>query len=309
MTSVLPTRLDDGPLAVATHGIVKRFRRETALDGVDLQVPEGAAYVLVGPNGAGKSTTFRILMDLLRPSEGRAEVLGLDTRAQGPLARARIGYVPERLDWGYGWMRVGRLLEHHATYFPSWDRTYAERLVRLFDLRLDRRVGSLSKGQARRVHLAMALAHRPGLLLLDEPTDGLDPVMLDETLGLLVEHVAENPTTLVISTHQVRDVERLADHIGVMRGGRLVAQLHRDTLHRMLRRYRADVPDGWGGAETLNGAVLRRGAPGREIQWSIWGDEREVVERLAASGATVRDATPLPLHDAALALLSRQEAA
>ncbi|HEU4561900.1 MAG TPA: ABC transporter ATP-binding protein [Longimicrobium sp.] len=306
--TILPTELG-GPLAVATQGLVKRFGRETALDHVNLQVPEGAVYVLVGPNGAGKSTTFKVLMDLVRAGAGTAEVFGLDPRAQGPQVRAQIGYVPERHDWGYGWMRVGRMLEHHATFYPSWDREYALHLARVFDLRLDKRLGTLSKGQGRRVHLTMALAHRPRLLVLDEPTDGLDPVMLDETLGYLAEHIAETPTTVLISTHQVNDVDRLADHVGAMRNGKLVLQVPRDTLHRMLRRYRAEVPDGWTGAPGLNGSVLRRGMLGREIQWNVWGEERQVADMLTRAGATVREAAPLTLAEAAITLLSRREAA
>lgn len=306
--TTLPTELS-GPLAVATRGLVKRFGRETALDHVNLQVPEGAVYVLVGPNGAGKSTTFKALMDLVRAGSGTAEVFGMDPRAHGPQVRAQIGYVPERHDWGYGWMRVGRMLEHHATFYPSWDREYALHLARVFDLRLDKKLGSLSKGQGRRVHLTMALAHRPRLLILDEPTDGLDPVMLDETLGFLAEHIAETPTTVLISTHQVNDVDRLADHVGAMRNGKLVLQVPRDTLHRMLRRYRAEVPDGWTGAPGLNGSVLRRGTLGREIQWNVWGDERQVAEMLTRAGAVVRESAPLTLAEAAVTLLSRREGA
>lgn len=307
ITAALSTRPGGGPFAVATQGLVKRFGRETALDGVDLRVPEGAAYVLVGPNGAGKSTTFRVLLDLVRADAGTAEVLGLDPRARGPEVRAQIGYVPERHDWGYGWMPVGRLLEHHAAYFPAWDREYAARLARAFDLRLDRKFGRLSKGEARRVQLTLALAHRPPLLVLDEPTDGLDPVMLDETLGLLAEHLAETPTTMLVSTHQIHQVDRLADHVGVMRGGKLVVQLPREALHRGLRRYRAEVPEEWTGAPELNGSVLRGGSLGREIQWVVWGEEREVVERLTRAGATVRDTAPLTLEDAVIALLSRKD--
>ena len=305
--TALPTHLGGGPLAVRTQGLVKRFGRETALDQVDLQVPEGAVYVLVGPNGAGKSTAFKVLMDLLRADAGTAEVFGMDPNRRGPAVRAQIGYVPERHDWGYGWMRVGRLLEHHAAYFPAWDREYAEHLARAFDLRLDKRFGSLSKGQGRRVHLAMALAHRPRLLILDEPTDGLDPVMLDETLGYLSDHMAQTPTTVLISTHQVHEVDRLADHVGVMRDGRLMLQVTRDALHRGLRLYRAEVPEGWAGAPELNGSVLRRGSLGREIQWTVWGDEAEVSGHLARAGAAVRGATPLTLQEAAIALLSRKD--
>jgi ABC-2 type transport system ATP-binding protein len=307
MTAALPTDIEAAAFAVATRGVAKRYGKDFALLGVDLQVPEGAVYVLVGPNGAGKTTTLKLLLGMLKPDGGSVRVLGMDPRANGPLVRAQVGYVPERGDWGYAYMTVGRLLQHHAVYFPAWDWEYAAKLANAFELDLSRTLGKLSKGLARRVHLLLAMAHRPPLLVLDEPTDGLDPVMRDETLGMLAEHVADTGCTVLICTHIVHEVDRLADHLGVMRDGRLTAQMPRETLHRMLRRYRADVPEGWQGAPGLDGTVIRRGGVGREIQWSVWGDEREVSRRLTESGATVRDAAPLTLEDAAVALLSRKE--
>ena len=301
-----PTALD-GPLAVATAGVAKRYGRQTALRDLALQVPEGAVYLLVGPNGAGKSTALRLLLDLVRADAGSAQVLGLDVRERGAEIRANVGYVPDRHDWGIGWMRVGRLLRHHARYYPTWDDAYARRLAELFALSPERRLSALSKGQARRVHLLLALAHRPPLLLLDEPTDGLDPVMRDELLGVLAEHLAASPTTVVLSTHHVAEVESLADHVGVLRGGTLRAQLAVDALRAGLRRYRAEVPDGWSGVPTLNGAVVRREGAGREVQWTVWGEEAAVVQHFTTAGATVRDAAPLSLHEATLALLTNRE--
>ncbi len=258
MTTALPTRINGGDLAVDTRGLTKRFGDQVALSDVSLQVPEGAVYLLVGPNGAGKSTTLKVLLDLVRTDQGTAEVFGINCRDRAPEVRANIGYVPERPDWGYGWMRVGRLLKHHALYYPTWDVDYAARLAQKFELRMDRKLGVLSKGQARRVHLTMALAHRPPLLLLDEPTDGLDPLMRDETLGVIADHLADSPTTVVISTHHVEEVERLADHIGVLRNGKLRAQTSRADLDAGLRRYRVEVPDAWAGVAALNGSVLSR---------------------------------------------------
>jgi ABC-2 type transport system ATP-binding protein len=304
MTSSLPTRLRDGELAVDTRGLTKRFGDQVALNDVTLQVPTGAVYLLVGPNGAGKSTTLKVLLDLVRAEQGTADVFGLDTRQRAPEVRANVGYVPERPDWGYGWMRVGRLLAHHALYYPTWDQTYAAKLAQKFELRMDRKMGVLSKGQARRVHLTMALAHRPPLLLLDEPTDGLDPFMRDETLGVIADHLAESPTTVVLSTHHVEEVEGLADHIGVLRNGELRAQMSRDDLNANLRRYRVEVPDGWSGVASLNGTVLRRVTTPREVQWTVWGPEAEIVQKLSGAGGTVREVVPLSLIDATLALLN-----
>lgn len=306
VTNPLPTRLPDTDLAVATRGLTKHYGTQTALNDVALQVPIGAVYLLVGPNGAGKSTTLKVLLDLVRADSGTAEVFGLNVRDHGPEIRANIGYVPERPDWGYGWMRVGRLLEHHARYFPTWDATYAARLAEIFELRPERTMGLLSKGQARRVHLTMALAHRPPLLLLDEPTDGLDPVMRDDTLGVLSDHLAETPTTVLLSTHHVEEVERLADYIGVLRNGELRAQMPIAELRRGLLRYRAEVPVGWQGVPSLNGAVLRRVDAPREIQWTVWGPEPEIASQFARAGATVRETAPVSLLDATVALLNRK---
>ena len=304
MTTALPTRLRDGDLAVSTSGLTKRFGDQVALNDVSLQVPMGAVYLLVGPNGAGKSTTLKILLDLFRADKGTADVMGLDCRNRAPEVRANVGYVPERPDWGYGWMKVGRLLAHHAVYFPSWDASYASSLAQKFELRLDRKLGVLSKGQARRVHLTMALAHRPPVLLLDEPTDGLDPLMRDETLGVLADHLAETETTVVLSTHHVEEVERLADHIGVLRNGELRAQMSRADLDAGLRRYRVEVPEGWAGVSSLDGTVLRRVAAPREVQWTVWGQEKDVARELTSAGGTVREVVPLSLLDATLALLN-----
>lgn len=295
-----------GAFAVATRGLTKRYGRETALDGVDVRVPDGAVYVLVGANGAGKSTTFKVLMNLERPDAGSAQVFGLDTGRDGPRVRAQVGYVPEHHGHAYRWMTSGRLLRHAAAYYPAWDAAYAARLGTALGLRLDRRLGALSKGENRRLQLVLAMAHRPPLLLLDEPTDGLDPVVRRRALGLLAEHLADTPTTVLLSTHHVHEVDSLADHLGVLREGRLVAQMPRDELQRTVRRYRVEVPEGWRAPPGMQLAAERRSGSGRVVQWTLFGEEREVARQLAASGAQVREVTPLGLEDAALAFLPEE---
>lgn len=306
MTSPLPNSLHSSELAVTTRALSKQYGALRALHDLALQVPEGAVYLLVGPNGAGKSTAIKILIDQVRPTSGEATVLGLNPQMHPALVRANVGYVPEQLDWGYGWMRVGRLLEHHARYFPSWDAAYANRLAKSFALKLDQKMSTLSKGQGRRVHLVMALAHRPPLLVMDEPTDGLDPVMRDETLGVLIDHLAQTPTTVLLSTHHVSEVEQLADHIGVLRDGELRAQMPLDELRRDLRRYRAQIPVGWQGTSMFGDAVIRRVTTRNEVDWTVWGDESEIAGELVSAGATVREAAPLSLHEATLALLTQE---
>ncbi len=307
MMDKLPTELTTtGPLAVTTRSLVKRFGRTTALAGLDLAVPEGSVYVLVGRNGVGKTTTINVLLDLVVADSGTAEVFGLDTRAEGARVRAQVGYVPERHEVAYGWMRVGALMRYHAGYYPAWDAAYADELSRLFDIRADIKFGRLSKGQKRRVQLLLALAHRPPLLVMDEPTDGLDPVMREEALSALAAHLARFPTTILVSTHQVHEIERLGDHLGLVRAGRIEAQFSRDTLRRYLHSYRLEVPDGWAGVSAMEDVVIRRNGSGREIAWTIWGNEAEVTERLGGAGATVRQVEPLTLEDAALSLLTQR---
>jgi ABC-2 type transport system ATP-binding protein len=296
-----------GSLAASTEGLSKSFGRERALAGVDLRVEQGAVHVLAGANGAGKSTLLRTFLNLVKPDAGRAEVLGMDPRRDAPRVRAQIGYVPEGSQSSYGWMRVGRLLQHHAAYFPSWDADYAAQLSRALDVRPERTLSHLSKGQARRVQLVMALAHRPALLLLDEPTDGLDPVARDDVLGLLSEHLADTGCTVLISTHLVYEVERLADQLSVLQRGRLVAQTSLERLHRQLRLYRVQAPEGWAGPPDLVPSVLRRVGAGREVQWTVWGEEQEVAARIGASGAVVRDVSPLTLDEAVITLLRAKD--
>ena len=298
MTSFNPS------FAVETTNLSKSYGDQPALDRVDLRVPEGSVYVLVGANGAGKSTTFKILLNLERPDSGHASVFGLGTESNGPEARAQIGYVPEHYEAGYRWMTCARLLQHVAAYYPSWDGKYADHLVKSFDIRLHRKTGSLSKGEARRLQLVMAMAHRPPLLLLDEPTEGLDPVARRQLLTLISEHLADSPATIVIATHHVYEVENLADHIGALNGGRLIAQMSRDDLRQQVRRYQLELTENWKAPAGLAATQTRTSADGRDAQWTIVGDEREITERLTLGGARVRDAQPITFEEAALALLS-----
>jgi ABC-2 type transport system ATP-binding protein len=281
----------------------KLYGRERALDRVDLRVPNGAVYVIVGANGAGKSTLFKVLMNLERPDAGNAEVFGLDTSRSGPEVRAQIGYVPERQDAPYRAMTCARLLRHASTFYPEWDHAYADHLVRALAIQPQRRVGGMSKGETRRLQLVLALAYRPALLLLDEPTDGLDPVVRRRALALLAEHLADTQATVLVSTHHITELESLADHVGVLRAGRLVAQMPRDELQRSVKSYQLDVPDGWAAPPELQPTGMRRATVGRAAQCTLIGDEQEVMLRLAASGALVRGVVPLSLEDSALAFI------
>lgn len=290
--------------AVVTQALTRRYGSKPALDNVDLRVPEGAVYMLLGANGAGKSTLFKVLMNLVRPSAGTAHVFGLDSAADGPAVRGHVGYVPDRHDAPYPPMTCGRLLRHAAMFHPAWDHAYAAHLTSALGVQADERVGALSKGGARRLQLVLALAHRPPLLLLDEPTDGLDPLIRKRTLTLLAEHLADTPTTVLMATHHVQELESLADHVGVLRDGRLVAQMPREDVMRTVRSYDLEVPEGWQPPPGLHASALRRASTGRDVRCTLVGEPQAVERRLAVAGARVRQARGLTLEDAALAFLS-----
>jgi ABC-2 type transport system ATP-binding protein len=249
---------------------------------------------------------MKVLLNLERADAGRAEVFGLDTINDGPRVRAQVGYIPEAHEQAYSWLTCGQLIRHVAKHYPAWDHAYATQLIEIFGVRPERKTGTLSKGESRRLQFVLALAHRPPLLLLDEPTDGLDPVVRNRTLAHLAEHLADTPTTVVISTHHIHEVESLADHVGVLSAGRVVAQMSRDELRRTVLRYRVEVPEGWEAPRELRTPTLRRSPGGREMQWTLIGHERDVTARLTAAGAIVRDVVPLALEDAALAFLSEE---
>lgn len=293
-------------LAVRTEWLVKRFGRETALDGVGMSVPQGSVYLLAGTNGAGKSTLLRSLLNIERPDLGSATVLGLDTRSNGARVRASVGYVPETGEGVYRWMRAGAFLAHHASFYPGWDADYGAQLVKQFDVRLNKRMGALSKGQARRVQIVAALAHRPQLLLLDELTDGLDPLAREEVLSLLATHLADTGCTAILSTHLIGEVETLVDRVGVLRLGKLVAEAPAEALLNQLKRYHLDAAPDWAIPATLAPHVLRRDAGLGGLKLVAAGDEAELTASIQACGAKVRDVSRLSLTEAVPILLQSE---
>jgi ABC-2 type transport system ATP-binding protein len=203
---------------VCATDLVKRFRRVRVLDGLNLTVPEGSVFGLAGPNGAGKTTTIKILMNILRPSSGRATVLGVDSLALGPQALANIGYVSENQELP-DWMTIRYLLDYLKPFYPTWDDGRAQQLIRQFDLPLDRQLRHLSRGMRMKAALASALAYRPRLLIMDEPFSGLDPLVREDLIDGLIESAAE--TTILISSHDLGEIESFASHIGYLDRGRL----------------------------------------------------------------------------------------
>jgi ABC-2 type transport system ATP-binding protein len=207
--------------AVQARGLAVRFGRKRVLEGLDLDVPSGSVTALVGPNGAGKSTLLRVFAGALVPDGGRASVLGLDPAREGPRVRARAGYVPDRFEVPR-WMRGRDWLRFLARFYPSWSRDEEQRLLELLQLDPSDKIADLSKGARAKLALVAALAHRPQLLLLDEPFSGLDVSARDAIATAIFGHLREEASTVLFVSHSISDVERLADRIAVLEGGRIV---------------------------------------------------------------------------------------
>jgi len=204
--------------AMCAMDLSKRFGKVPVLNGLNIEVPEASVYGLIGPNGAGKTTTIKILMNILKPTSGRAEVLGVDSRQLGPADFTQIGYVSENQKMPK-WMTVEYLLAYLRPFYPSWDDTRAAELLGQFNLPRDRKLRHLSRGMWMKAALASSLAYRPRLLVLDEPFSGLDPLVREDLIEGLVESAAE--TTILISSHDLADIESFASHIGYLDAGRL----------------------------------------------------------------------------------------
>ena len=223
--------------AIVVRNLAYRAGKEFAIRDLAMTVPTGSVYGFLGPNGSGKTTTLRLLLGMLPAEDGTINVLGHDVPAGVHKALAKIGYVPERLHL-YPTLTVEETLRYHASFYPDWDNARAETLRREFSLRAEQNVERLSKGESGKLMMLLALAHNPDLLVLDEPTDGLDPVVRRDVLAALLEYVSSRGATVLISSHLVHEQERICDHVGVMDGGRLVAEMPMTTFRGGIKRLR-----------------------------------------------------------------------
>ena len=221
-------------LAVATFGLTKRYRGDVlAVDRVDLHVARGEIYGFLGPNGAGKSTTIRMLLGMIAPTAGHAELFGERVRAEAPAVWRRVGHLVESAT-AYPELTVRENLEVARRLQGVDDRATIERLIDQLSLGeyADRRAGTLSLGNLQRLALARALLHEPELLILDEPANGLDPAGVIEVRELLRELAEHRGTTVFVSSHILAEVDRLATRVGIIHRGRLIEELDNEALER-----------------------------------------------------------------------------
>jgi ABC-2 type transport system ATP-binding protein len=274
-----------------------------ALDDVSLNVPAGSIYGFLGPNGSGKTTTIRLFMGMLRPDHGTISIFGRSVPKDMKSILARIGYVPER-PHVYPALTVAEQVRFHSSFFRNWDGGWATELTQRLGLDPDRKISRMSKGETGKLLLLLALSQRPDLLVLDEPTDGLDPVVRRDVMSAVLDYVSETSATVFISSHLVHELERVCDWVGVMDRGRLVAELPMHRFKNGIKRLRvADAPAVVDGMPFV---VLSRqpdNGRGSTETWIVKGWEAPMRYELEGAGATLRDVVDLDLEESFVELL------
>ncbi|MHC4670975.1 MAG: ABC transporter ATP-binding protein [Planctomycetota bacterium] len=237
------TGLPNSNSAIELVNLTKKFSKETAVNCLSLRIPKGTAFGFIGPNGAGKSTTIKMIMGLLRITDGQANILGIDVNHKPDLVKQRVGYVPEQ-QFIYRWMKVREVIHFCRSLYKTWNGELCNDLLDLFELNRDKKVKHLSKGMAAKLSLLLALSHEPELLILDEPTTGLDPIIREEFLDGILRSISEREQTVLLSSHTLADVQRLADTVGLIYTGQLLVHCPVDQLLNKTKRIRAILEDG-----------------------------------------------------------------
>jgi ABC-2 type transport system ATP-binding protein len=283
------------PPVVDIRRLTRRFGATTALDDVTLMIPRGGVFGLIGENGAGKTTLIKHILGMLKAQSGVVRVFGLDP-VQNPVGTlGRIGYLSEDRDLP-DWMRVGELMRYTQAFFPTWDEAYAEELRETFDLAADMKIKNLSRGQRARAGLLAALAHRPELLVLDEPSSGLDPVVRRDILGAIIRTIAEEGRTVLFSSHLLDEVERVADQVAIIHQGRILLTATMDEIKETHRRVTLRFAEPLDRPPALVGTLSYAGH-GAEWTYICNGESQQLRRAAEAIGATVVDDTAMSLDE------------
>ncbi len=283
-------------LAVQFTGVSKRYPHFT-LDDIHLELPTGSIMGFIGANGAGKSTTLRILMGLVHQDRGAVTVLGHAMPAEQAAAKLDIGFVSEDMRL-YKGATLRWHMEFIASIYPGWDQAYATNLVRRFDIQPEQQMKGMSHGQRVKAALLLALARRPSLLVLDEPTTGLDPVARHEVLGALMEVLADERRTVLFSSQNTLDVEQISDQITFIDRGRIIDGGDKESFLDRWRRLRLDVPAGAAiAALTGMAGVVSTSTSGRITVLTTHRFTPEFAAACTAAGATVTAVETMTLEE------------
>jgi ABC-2 type transport system ATP-binding protein len=296
------------PIVIEAADLRKQYDGAEALRGLSLQVPAGSIYGFLGRNGAGKTTTIKILLGMARPTSGHARVFGLAADAPDASVdiRRRTGFVSDDKDL-YDYMTVEEMIRFTAAFFPRWRADLEQRYVRKFELPLDRRVKTLSRGTRTKLVLLLALSRGAELLILDEPTSGLDPAITEEVLQALVSHVAGEEMTVFFSSHQIAEVDQIADHVVIIDRGRAVVTGALDDLRENFRRIEL-VFDGDAPQLTFRAPGIERvRRKGRVLTVLSSAGAERILDEARASNPVSVDVVPVTLKEIFLETVAAED--
>ena len=292
---------------IETRALSKRYGRKLALDNLDLRIPRGRIHAIVGANGAGKSTLFRILMGFMPPTAGEARILGKDSQKLTPQDRSRIGFVNEEHTLA-NWMRVSQVAAMQKHQYPRWNQQAYDSVIGHYNVLPEQKVGQLSRGERAGFNLALALAQGPELLVLDEPTLGLDVVAKRAFLESLLYSNAADDCTVIYCSHQMEEIERVADNLIILERGRLMHMSAPEEFTARVSHWVADVPFKGPDPRTVPGLLDVQRLDG--LHHYLVLDQDDGFEHfLRASGARNVQSMPVGLDRAVNAFLAKNHAA
>lgn len=278
---------------IKVSDVSKSFDGFQALDGLSMEVPQGAVYGLVGPNGAGKSTIIRHLTGIYRQDSGDILIDG-EPVYENPALKSRIAYIPDDIFF-FNQATTKDMMKFYSGVFSHFDTERYKKLKDVFTLDENRMMRRLSKGMQKQAAFWLAISCRPDILILDEPVDGLDPVMRRQVWGILMGDVAENGTTVLVSSHNLRELEDVCDHVGIMNGGTLLLERSLSELQENIMKVQIALPDNTGLPDGLN--IIHESQTGRLKTLIVRGHSGDVSGRLSAVNPLFFDLLPLTLEE------------
>lgn len=278
---------------IEVNNVTKYFDGFAALDGLSLQVPAGAIYGLVGPNGAGKSTIIRHITGIYRQDAGEVLVNGKPVY-ENPEVKQRIAYIPDNVFF-FAQATIKDMMKFYKGVCPNFSVERFEKLRRAFDLNENAKMRSLSKGMQKQAAFWLTVSMCPKVLVLDEPVDGLDPVMRRQVWSILMGDVAEHGTTVLVSSHNLRELEDVCDHVGIMSRGRLLLERNLSDLQENIAKVLLALPDGKSLPEDLK--ILHHSSTGRLQTIIVRGQNEEITNKLATCEPLFMDVIPLSLEE------------
>jgi ABC-2 type transport system ATP-binding protein len=281
--------------AIQVDGVTRQFFRKRALENVSLTVPKGCVFGLLGENGAGKTTLIRHILGAFAAKSGTVRVLGQDPVANPVNVLGNVGYLSEDREMPI-WMRIAELLRFTEAFYPKWDRGYAAELMESFRLDPQAKVRTLSRGERAKTGLILALAHRPDILVLDEPSSGLDVIVRQDILAAIVRTVADEGRTVFFSSHLIDEVERVSDHIAIMANGKVLVSDTLDHIKEDHSRLTIQYKSPLSNAPSIEGAFSCQGK-GREWTVICNGQRQKVLAHVLESEAEVVDESQPTLEE------------